>query len=117
MSTADAATIGVADNDWIEAYNRNGVVACRAVVTHRMPKGTVFMYHALDRHLMTPQAEVSGLPGGGHNALTRLVIKPTHMIGGYAQMSFGFNYYGPTGNQRDEITVIRRRSQKVQYRV
>ena len=33
MSPPDAAKIGVADNDWIEAYNRNGVVACRAVVT------------------------------------------------------------------------------------
>ena len=37
------------------------------------------------------------------------------MIGGYAQLSFAFNYYGPTGNQRDEIAVIRRRSQEVQY--
>ncbi|MGH8891219.1 MAG: nitrate reductase subunit alpha, partial [Acidothermaceae bacterium] len=46
MSPADAAVIGVADNDWIEAFNRNGVVACRAVLSHRMPKGTVFMYHA-----------------------------------------------------------------------
>ncbi|MGV0635529.1 nitrate reductase subunit alpha [Mycolicibacillus trivialis] len=116
MSPADAATIGVADNDWIEAYNRNGVVGCRAVVTHRMPKGTVFMYHTMDRHLMTPITEVSKLHGGGDNALTRLVIKPTHLIGGYAQLSFGFNYYGPTGSQRDEITVIRRRSQEVRYR-
>jgi nitrate reductase / nitrite oxidoreductase, alpha subunit len=115
MSQGDAAKIGVADNDWIEAYNRNGVVACRAVVTHRMPEGTVFMYHAKDRHLMTPKSEVSGWHGGGDNSLTRLVIKPTHMIGGYAQLSYGFNYYGPTGNQRDEITVIRRRSQQVQY--
>lgn len=115
MSPEDAAKIGVADNDWIEAYNRNGVVACRAVVTHRMPKGTVFMYHAMDRHLMTPKSEVSGWHGGGDNSLTRLAIKPTHMIGAYAQMSFGFNYYGPTGNQRDEITVIRRRSQEVEY--
>ena len=115
MSPGDAARIGVADNDWIEAYNRNGVVACRAVVTHRMPEGTVFMYHAKDRHLMTPKSEVSGWHGGGDNSLTRLVIKPTHMIGGYAQLSYGFNYYGPTGNQRDEITVIRRRSQHVEY--
>ena len=35
------------------------------------------------------------------------------MIGGYAQLSFAFNYLGPTGNQRDEVTVIRRRSQEV----
>ena len=29
------------DNDWVEAYNRNGVVACRAVVSHRVPQGVV----------------------------------------------------------------------------
>jgi nitrate reductase alpha subunit len=115
MSPADAARIGAADNDWIEAFNRNGVVACRAVVSHRMPEGTVFMYHAKDRHLMTPKSEVSGWHGGGDNSLTRLVIKPTHMIGGYGQLSYGFNYYGPTGNQRDEITVIRRRDQEVEF--
>jgi len=115
MSPEDAATIGVADNDWIEAFNRNGVVACRAVVTHRMPKGTVFMYHAKDRHLMTPRSEVSGWHGGADNSLTRLVIKPTHMIGGYGQQTFQFNYHGPTGSQRDEICVIRRRSQEVRF--
>ncbi len=115
MSPADAEVVGVRDNDWIEAFNRNGVVACRAVVTHRMPKGTVFMYHAKDRHVMVPKSEISGWHGGGDNSLTRLVIKPTHMVGGYAQLSWGFNYYGPTGNQRDEITVIRRRSQQVEY--
>jgi nitrate reductase / nitrite oxidoreductase, alpha subunit len=115
MSPGDAEKIGVRDNDWIEAFNRNGVVVCRAAVTHRMPDGTVFMYHAKDRHLMVPKSEISGWHGGGDNSLTRLVIKPTHMIGGYAQLSFGFNYYGPTGNQRDEITVIRRRAQDVEY--
>ena len=115
MSPLDAAKIGVSDNEWIEAYNRNGVVACRAVVSHRMPEGTVYMYHAKDRHVMTPKSEISGWHGGGDNALTRLVVKPTHMIGGYAQFTAGFNYYGPTGNQRDEVTVIRRRSQSVQF--
>nr|BFD81003.1 nitrate reductase subunit alpha [Streptomyces sp. Xyl84] len=115
MSPLDAERIGAADNDWIEAYNRNGVVACRAVVTHRMPEGTVFMYHTIDRHLNVPRTETSGLHGGGDNSLTRLMIKPTHLIGGYAQFSYGFNYIGPTGNQRDEITVIRRRAQEVDF--
>jgi nitrate reductase alpha subunit len=115
MSVEDATAIGVKDNDWIEAYNRNGVVVARAVVTHRMPKGTVFMYHAKDRTVDVPIAEKSGRRGGIHNSLTRLLVKPTHLIGGYAQLSYGFNYYGPTGNQRDEVTVIRRRSQEVQY--
>ncbi|HEX5407859.1 MAG TPA: nitrate reductase subunit alpha, partial [Pseudonocardiaceae bacterium] len=115
MSPVDADKIGVADNDWIEAYNRNGVVACRAVVTHRMPEGTVFMYHTMDRHLNVPKTEITGRHGGGDNSLTRLLIKPTHLIGGYAQFCYGFNYIGPTGNQRDEITVIRRRAQEVEF--
>ncbi|HEY8450885.1 MAG TPA: nitrate reductase subunit alpha [Natronosporangium sp.] len=115
MSEADAAKIGVRDNDWIEAVNRNGVVVCRAVVSHKMPEGTVYMYHAQERVIDVPKAEASGRRGGIHNSLTRLLIKPTHLIGGYAQLSFAFNYLGPTGNQRDEVTVIRRRSQEVTY--
>ncbi|NKQ57774.1 nitrate reductase subunit alpha [Amycolatopsis sp. K13G38] len=115
MSKEDAKKIGVADNDWIEAVNRNGVVVARAVVSHRMPEGTVYMYHAQDRLIDVPRAETSGKRGGIHNSLTRLLIKPSHLIGAYAQLSFAFNYLGPTGNQRDEVTVIRRRSQEVEY--
>ena len=33
----------------------------------------------------------------------------------FPQLSFAFNYLGPTGNQRDEVTMIRRRSQEVSY--
>jgi len=115
MSREDAEKIGVKDNDWIEAHNRNGIVVARAVVSHRMPEGTVYMYHAKDRTVGVPRVEKTGKRGGIHNSLTRLLLKPTHLIGGYAQLSYGFNYYGPTGNQRDEVTTIRRRSQEVQY--
>lgn len=115
MSDVDAAKIGVVDNDWIECTNRNGVVNARAIVSHRMPEGVVFMYHAQDKAVDVPRTEKTGKRGGIHNALTRVMIKPTHLIGGYAQQSFGLNYHGPTGNQRDEVTTIRRRSQNVEY--
>jgi len=115
MSPLDADKIGVRDNEWIEAVNRNGVVVARAVVSHRMPEGTVYMHHATDRTIDVPIAEASGLRGGIHNSLTRILLKPSHLIGGYAQLSFAFNYLGPTGNQRDEVTTIRRRSQSVEY--
>ncbi|WP_405496637.1 nitrate reductase subunit alpha [Nocardia sp. NBC_00511] len=115
MSPQDAAAIGVADNDWIEAVNRNGVVVARAIVSHRMPEGTVYMNHAQERTVHVPKSEATGKRGGIHNSLTRLLLKPTHLIGGYAQLCWGFNYYGPTGNQRDEVTVIRRRAQEVQF--
>ncbi|MDR6864808.1 nitrate reductase subunit alpha [Phycicoccus sp. 3266] len=115
ISDKDAAKVGIKDNDWVEAVNRNGVVNARAIVSHRMPEGTVYMHHAQDRLIDVPLTEKTGRRGGIHNSLTRILVKPSHLIGGYAQLSFAFNYLGPTGNQRDEVTVIRRRSQEVQY--
>jgi nitrate reductase / nitrite oxidoreductase, alpha subunit len=115
MSDQDAAKVGIKDNDWIEAVNRNGVVVARAIVSHRMPEGTVYMHHAQDRLIDVPLSERTGKRGGIHNSLTRILVKPSHLIGGYAQLSFAFNYLGPTGNQRDEVTVIRKRSQEVTY--
>jgi nitrate reductase alpha subunit len=40
--------------------------------------------------------------------VTRVVLKPTHMIGGYAQQAYGFNYYGTVGCNRDEFVVVRK---------
>jgi nitrate reductase alpha subunit len=115
LSREDAEALGVTDNDWVEAYNRNGVMACRATVSHRIPQGVCLMYHAKDRHLQTPRTELLGNRGGTDNSVTRIVMKPTHMIGGYAQLSFGFNYYGPTGSQRDEVVLVRRREAEVVF--
>ncbi|MGH8260329.1 MAG: hypothetical protein ACREUG_11625, partial [Steroidobacteraceae bacterium] len=42
------------------------------------------------------------------NSVTRIVMKPTHMVGGYAQLSFGLNYYGTIGSNRDEMVLVRR---------
>ncbi len=115
MSDVDAEKIGVRDNDWVEAVNRNGVVNARAIVSHRMPEGLVYMHHAQDRLIDVPIAERSKTRGGIHNSLTKIMVKPSHLIGGYAQLAFAFNYLGPTGNNRDEVTMIRRRSQDVTY--
>lgn len=115
MSDKDAAKIGVKDNEWVEAYNRNGVVSARAIVTHRLPEGTVIMNHAQERTAGTVLNEKTGRRGGTHNSLTRIMIKPVHIAGGYGQLTYHFNYIGPTGNNRDEVTRIRRRSQEVQY--
>ncbi|MEC1739370.1 nitrate reductase subunit alpha [Schinkia azotoformans] len=108
MNKDDAAEVGIEDNDWIECFNRNGVVVARAVVSHRLPRGMAFMHHAQDRHINVPGSKLTGNRGGTHNSPTRIHMKPTHMIGGYGQLSYGFNYYGPTGNQRDLNVVIRK---------
>ena len=115
MSDRDAAKIGVKDNDWIEMVNRNGVVAARAIVSHRMPEGTVYMHHAQDRLIDVPLTERDHKRGGIHNSLTRILLKPNHIVGGYAQLAYFFNYIGPIGNNRDEVTMIRRRTAPVEY--
>ncbi|MFB4322830.1 nitrate reductase subunit alpha [Priestia sp. BR_2] len=108
INNDDAAANDIQDNDWLEVYNRNGVVTARAVVSHRMPKGTMYMYHAQDKHINVPGSEITKDRGGSHNAPTRIHVKPTQMVGGYAQLSYGFNYYGPIGNQRDVYVAVRK---------
>jgi len=108
MNVQDATEIGVNDNDWVEMYNRYGVVTARAVVSHRLPRGVAFMYHAQDKTIYIPGSPTTNQRSGSHNSTTRVHVKPTHMIGGYAQLSYGFNYYGTCGTQRDDKVVIRK---------
>jgi nitrate reductase / nitrite oxidoreductase, alpha subunit len=108
MSEVDAAKASIEDNDWIEAYNVNGAITARAVVSQRIPAGMCMMYHAQEKLVHTPGSEMTGRRGGIHNSVTRAVLKPTHMIGGYAQLSWGFNYYGTVGSNRDEFILVRR---------
>lgn len=108
INDEDAASVGIKDNEWLECYNANGVFVGRSVVTHRLPRGKCFIHHAQERLINIPMSSISGHRGGTHNSLTRALVKPTQMIGGYGQLSYTFNYYGPTGCQRDEIILVRK---------
>ena len=108
ISEDDAKVAGIVDNDWIEVFNANGAIAARAVVSQRVKPGMAMMYHAQERIVNTPASEVTHARGGIHNAVTRIVTKPTHMIGGYAQLAYGFNYYGTVGANRDEFCIVRK---------
>ncbi|NLC35689.1 MAG: nitrate reductase subunit alpha, partial [Alcaligenaceae bacterium] len=108
ISEKEAAQAGIVDNDWVEAFNVNGTLTARVVVSQRVPEGMCLMYHAQEKIVNVPGAETSGKRGGIHNSVTRTVLKPTHMIGGYAQLAWGFNYYGTVGSNRDEFVVVRK---------
>ena len=108
LSETDAQEAGIVDNDWVEAYNINGALVARAVVSQRIKQGTIFMYHAQEKIVNVPGSETTGQRGGIHNSVTRATVKPTHMIGGYAQQSYGFNYYGTVGSNRDEFVIVRK---------
>ncbi|MFZ4703764.1 MAG: molybdopterin dinucleotide binding domain-containing protein, partial [Candidatus Methylumidiphilus sp.] len=108
LSEIDAKRAGIIDNDWVEAYNVNGALVARAVVSQRVPEGMTMMYHAQEKIVNMPGSETTGQRGGIHNSVTRATLKPTHMIGGYAQQSYGFNYYGTVGANRDEFVIVRK---------
>ncbi len=107
ISEVDAQRLGIEDNDWIEAYNTNGALVARAVVSQRIKAGCAFMYHSQDKTVNSPATETTRTRGI-HNSISRIVLKPTHMIGGYAHQSYGFNYYGTVGANRDDFVVIRK---------
>lgn len=109
MNTEDAAAIGVEDNDWVEIFNDHGVVVTRAIVTARLPRGICFIYHATERTLSVPKSPQRGnRRAGAHNSLTRTHLKPNLMLGGYGQFTYGFNYWGPTGVNRDTFVLVRK---------
>ena len=108
VSEVEAKEDGLQDNDWVEVYNVNGTLTARVVVSQRVPRGMCLMYHAQEKIVNVPGAETSGFRGGMHNSVTRTVTKPTHMIGGYVQQAYGFNYYGTVGSNRDEYVIVRK---------
>jgi nitrate reductase alpha subunit len=108
ISEVDAKEAGIEDNDWIDVFNVNGAISARAVVSQRVPQGMSMMYHAQERIINMPGSSLSKTRGGMHNSVTRAIMKPTHMIGSYAQQSYGFNYYGTVGCNRDEFVVVRK---------
>jgi len=108
LNDKDSAEMGIADNDWVEVYNDNGVFVQRAIVSSRIPPGTVFVYHATERTVGIPKSPLRGKRAGMNNSLTRARLKPVLMTGGYAQFTFFLNYWGPTGVNRDTFVFVRR---------
>ena len=112
MSEVDAADLDVHDNDWVEMHNDHGVVVTRAAVSARIPRGLCFQYHSPERTLSVPRAPIrNGARAGGHNSVTRTRLKPNLMVGGYAQFTYHFNYWGPVGCNRDTSVLVRKLSE------
>ncbi|GLI38799.1 nitrate reductase subunit alpha [Geobacter hydrogenophilus] len=107
LNDRDAEEIGVRDNEWVEVYNDHGVVVTRAVVSARIPRGIGIYYHAPERTISVPVSPLRGnRRAGGHNSLTRARLKPVLMAGGYGQISYAFNAWGPPGSDRDTYVYV-----------
>jgi len=95
MHPADMATRGLADDDWVRMHNNHGQVIVRVKEMKSEKAGRVTMYHSWERYV--------GVKGqmANFNSVTGIRIKPTQLAGGYGQLHFALNYWGPTGVQRD----------------
>lgn len=108
LNDKDALEMGIKDNDWVEVFNDNGVFVQRAITSARIPSGAVFVYHATERTIGVPKSPLRGRRAGMNNSLTRARLKPVLMAGGYAQFTYFFNYWGPTGVNRDTFVFVRK---------
>ena len=109
LNDKDAEDVGIVDNDWVEMHNDHGVVVTRAAVSARIPRGVCIQYHSPERTYSVPKSPLRGYKrAGGHNSLTRTRLKPNLMLGGYGQFTFHFNYWGPTGCNRDTHILVRK---------
>jgi nitrate reductase / nitrite oxidoreductase, alpha subunit len=109
INDKDAVEIGIVDNDWVEVHNDHGVVVTRAAVSARIPRGICIIYHSPERTYSVPKSPLrNNKRAGGHNSLTRTRLKPNLMVGGYGQFTFHFNYWGPTGCNRDTHVLVRK---------
>ncbi len=89
----EAGPRGIADGDWVRIHNAVGSTVCLCKVLPGEQPGRLTMYHGWERYL--------GFGTGGWQSLTYVKIKPTQLAGGYGQLQFRLNYWGPTGNNRD----------------
>ncbi len=106
ISEIDAQQAGIKDNDWVELVNSNGTSMCRAVVSQRIARGVSVMHHSQEKNVNVPGSVTTNKRGGTHNALTRVIVKPTNMVGGYVQLAYAFNYYGTVGCNRDTEIIM-----------
>ena len=93
----------------VPTLNMGVSVVTRACVSARIPRGICIQYHSPERTLSVPKSPLRGnRRAGGHNSLTRTRLKPNLMVGGYGQFTYHFNYWGPTGSNRDTHILVRK---------
>jgi complex iron-sulfur molybdoenzyme family reductase subunit alpha len=101
LSPQDAALRGIRDNDWVEVFNEVGKVICRAKIYPSAMPGQVYMP-------FSPELFMDFVGVGGSQSPLPVQINPAHLVGGYGQLQFKPNYYGPMGSQRDVRVEVKR---------
>jgi complex iron-sulfur molybdoenzyme family reductase subunit alpha len=93
LNPEDAKERGIADGDTVRVFNDFGDLTANVRVYHNAPRGQVTMYHGWEKYQFPDRSNFQ--------ATVPIRIKPTQLVGGYGQLHFELNYWGPTGVNRD----------------
>ena len=104
ISPKDAAERKIKDNDWVKVHNNHGTFICRAKVMPGSQDGHVGAYCLSELYTNAVGNSQSPLP---------VRMNPTTLAGGYGQLRFKPNYYGPAGHQRDVRVEVEKYSGKI----
>jgi len=99
LNPAEVSRRGLEDNDLVEIFNDHGTILAHLCISTRLPQGMAMMYQGWERYTFKK---------GGFQSPTTIRIKPTLLAGGYGQLYYMINYWGPTGAQKDTRVEIRR---------
>ncbi|AJE02763.1 molybdopterin-dependent oxidoreductase [Geobacter pickeringii] len=99
LNPKEAANRGLQDNDEVVIFNNHGSEIARLDISSRIPVGMALMYHGWEKFMNTT----------GWQEVTNVRINPTQLAGGYGQLTFRLNYWGPTGSQKDTRVEIKKK--------
>ncbi len=103
LNPHDAFERGVTDGDTVRVFNPFGDLIANCRIYRNAPRGQVTMYHGWEKYQFPDRSNFQ--------ATVPVRIKPTQLAGGYGQLHFALNYWGPTGVNRD----VRVDVEKVDY--
>lgn len=100
LNPQDAEERAIADGDMARVFNDFGELVANVRVYPNAPRGQLTMYHGWEKYQFPKRANFQ--------ATVPIRIKPTQLAGGYGQLHFALNYWGPTGVNRDVRVDIER---------
>lgn len=99
LNPIDAKARGLVDNDVITVKSPHGPMEANLSISSRIQPGVALMYHGWERYMSNSNWQ----------SVTSIRINPTQLAGGYGQLKFRLNYWGPTGNQKDtRVEVVKK---------
>jgi nitrate reductase alpha subunit len=99
ISTEDAASRKIEDNELVEMFNDVGTCKVRVMVTPTMQPGMIHLYHAWEQFQFRE---------GSHNDVYASQLKPLNMVGNYGHLYYKMGYYQPNNVDKGATIDVRK---------